>query len=402
MKRATLLLALLLTAEGVPTSIHADAFDDATKASNDAFSQATQKTSQAFADQDATWNNYVAEQRRAFERYKAAIDAEWGGKNAKVPTKKEWVSYDKNHDSRASIDYAHGTLQVDLLLKDGEESDSQEVKKRIAQQLTNLITQPAQEDALLKVTPPLGAATAHQKVYPLQGQLQLDNGSAVTKDNASDFAHQALHHPLQEKTIDTPSGRKRMVSLSYPLPPDHIRRQAAPYLPKVREVAHRIHVSIPLVFGVIETESAFNPMARSGVPAYGLMQLVPRSGARDAYQRVYGHDRVVSASFLYDSNNNIELGATYLKLLQTREMRRITNPTSRQLCAIAAYNTGGGNVARAFIPGSRNIRKASAIINRMSPEEVYQHLRNNLPYQETRNYIQRVRNHMEHYKAWEE
>lgn len=58
-------------------------------------------------------------------------------------------------------------------------------------------------------------------------------------------------------------------------------------------------------------------------------------------------------------------------------------------CSIAAYNTGAGNVAKAFI-GSYNINRASAKINKMTPEQVYKHLMKNLPYNETKKYLKKV------------
>ena len=62
---------------------------------------------------------------------------------------------------------------------------------------------------------------------------------------------------------------------------------------------------------------------------------------------------------------------------------------SRQLCVIAAYNTGAGNVARAF-SGTTSVKKALPIINRLSSKQVYAHLRSNLKYEEARNYIKKV------------
>jgi len=178
---------------------------------------------------------------------------------------------------------------------------------------------------------------------------------------------------------------------------DHVKKRAQPYLNRVKEMAQRYHIPASLIFGIMQTESYFNPMARSQVPAYGLMQLVPRSGALDAYEYVFKDKKILPAEYLYNAQNNIELGSAYLKLLQVREMRRIKDIKTRILCAIAAYNTGGGNVAKAFIPGSTNIRKASAIINTMSYEQAYNHLRKHLPYEETQHYIEKVRKYMKNY-----
>jgi hypothetical protein len=41
-----------------------------------------------------------------------------------------------------------------------------------------------------------------------------------------------------------------------------------------------------------------------------------------------------------------------------------------------------------------------AKINSMNSEEVYRYLEKNLPYEETRHYVQRVRKRMNNYVAW--
>ncbi len=43
-----------------------------------------------------------------------------------------------------------------------------------------------------------------------------------------------------------------------------------------------------LVMSVIYNESRFNPLAKSYVPAYGLMQIVPKSAGVDAIQFLEG------------------------------------------------------------------------------------------------------------------
>jgi membrane-bound lytic murein transglycosylase C len=129
------------------------------------------------------------------------------------------------------------------------------------------------------------------------------------------------------------------------------------------------------------------------------MQLVPRSGARDAYRYLYHQDKLVDGSYLYNPENNIRLGVAFLHILDQRYFRRIQDPMSRMLCSIAAYNTGAGNVCKAFGAGT-SLSHAAPIINSMSAQEVYQRLRRNLPYAETRHYIEKVSGRVPLYKDW--
>ena len=70
------------------------------------------------------------------------------------------------------------------------------------------------------------------------------------------------------------------------------------------------------------------------------------------------------------------------------------------LCAIAGYNTGAGNVCKAFDAGT-SLTRAAPVINGMTPEQVYSRLRTNLPYEETRNYIVKVNERLPLYREWQ-
>ncbi len=152
-----------------------------------------------------------------------------------------------------------------------------------------------------------------------------------------------------------------------------------------------------LVFAIIETESAFNPLARSPAPAYGLMQIVPRSAGRDASAVLFGRPRLLSPSYLFDAERNIQIGAIYLDLVMNRYLAGIRDPRSRLYCAIAAYNTGAGNVFRAFT-GRTRPKAAFRAINALSPEDVYRRLVWELPYAETRRYLTNVVQRMDKYR----
>ena len=85
-----------------------------------------------------------------------------------------------------------------------------------------------------------------------------------------------------------------------------------------------------------------------------------------------------------------ELGTAYLNVLTASELEAITDPVSREYCVISAYNTGPGNVLRTFGGSSKNRDGALARINGLSAHAVYDTLRRQLPYAETRQYLQKV------------
>ena len=143
-----------------------------------------------------------------------------------------------------------------------------------------------------------------------------------------------------------------------------------------------------LIYAIIKTESNFNPFAVGSAPAYGLMQLVPTSGGREAFRVAKGEDGIPSKQYLFEPGNNIELGVAYLNVLTFKQLERVENPIAREYCVISAYNTGPSNVLRAF---SRNKDDAVNVINGLQPPEIYQRLRTNLPYDETRRYLHKGR-----------
>jgi membrane-bound lytic murein transglycosylase C len=150
---------------------------------------------------------------------------------------------------------------------------------------------------------------------------------------------------------------------------------------------------------VIHTESGFNPEAFSKASAYGLMQLVPHTAGQEAYYWVYGQRRPLTPQYLYDPNNNIELGTAYLHILRNGYLGSITDPTSRTYCAVAAYHAGPSNVGRAFIPEA-SIKLAIPVINQLSPADVYKRLVEALPSIESRNYVRDVIKRMRRYGSW--
>jgi membrane-bound lytic murein transglycosylase C len=302
----------------------------------------------------------------------------WGDQEARVPSEKEYVKYTQNYLSRAVVDFDAGLVTVETL-------DHQDP----AQSLRNAIV-----TTLLTPDDPRAVDLYSDRTVELTGSpylhgLVLDHrGRPVGDPAAADaFAEHLIATETRERRIDTPDGRRPVSYVQVAMVPNHLHQRAQRYAEYVARHSQRFDVSRSLVYAVIEVESAFNPFAVSHAPAYGLMQLVPTSGGRDAYRHVNGVDRVPSSDYLFDPNNNIELGTSYLNMLGFRYLAGINDPDAREYAVIAAYNGGASRVLRTF---HADPARAVEIINGMHPADVYRHIVTHHPAAETRDYVARI------------
>jgi len=104
-------------------------------------------------------------------------------------------------------------------------------------------------------------------------------------------------------------------------------------------VARTYQMEPAWIVAVIEAESSCRSNAVSKAGAMGLMQLVPGSGARDAYRLAYGRDEPPSQAVLRDPQANIRMGVAYLHGLH-QHFINIGEAETRLLLATASYNCG--------------------------------------------------------------
>ncbi|WP_413113732.1 transglycosylase SLT domain-containing protein [Thaumasiovibrio sp. DFM-14] len=203
----------------------------------------------------------------------------------------------------------------------------------------------------------------------------------------------ALYQEQRDMTIDeTP-----VITYRLKMPNSSLEKRVAPYLDDIYHQSEVFDVEPALIVAIMHSESSFNPRARSPIPAFGLMQVVTTSAGHDVNRIVHNVDRPMNEQDLYQPEYNIEAGTAYLDILNSRYLRAIKDPQSREYCVIAAYNTGAGNVARAF--GERRLSAAVEKINTLSPQEVYENLMANLPYEETIHYLKKVTERKEMYQG---
>jgi len=315
------------------------------------------------------------------------VKEKWGPKEVKLPEKKKYVKYTQNYRSRAIVDFDRGQITVETL---DEKNPRESLSRAVA--VTVLTPQdPRVVDVFSDKEVPLNSG---EEPY-LLGLVLDEQGKPVrTQAEAEAFANYLLDKKIGTRVIEQGETKKHATFVTMNMVVNLPQKQAEKYRAVVLRYAEQYKMSPSLVFAIIRTESNFNPYAVSSVPAYGLMQLVPTSGGREAYRRAKGEDVAPTRDYLFDPQNNVELGTAYLNVLMFHQLEEVANEVSREYCVIAAYNTGPGNVLRTF---SKNRTTAVQQINGLQPPVLYDKLRSNLPYQETRNYLEKVTTYRKSY-----
>lgn len=152
---------------------------------------------------------------------------------------------------------------------------------------------------------------------------------------------------------------------------DFSLRYVAPYRDVVSEYAKQVGLDDAWVFGLMRQESRFVQVARSGVGASGLMQLMPATARWVAAKLGIKH---FQQGMVNEIGTNVQLGTYYLKTVQN-------SLGGLPVLATAAYNAGPGR-ARAW---QANVPLEGAIYAET------------IPFDETRDYVKKVMANAVHY-----
>lgn len=148
-------------------------------------------------------------------------------------------------------------------------------------------------------------------------------------------------------------------------------------IPEHKQVAPAIETSV--IYSVARTESSFDQRDKSSANAVGLMQVTPEAG-RDTAKRfglTYDWDRMVS-----DPVYNTRMGAAELSAL-------LSEYRGNQIMTFAGYNAGRGRV-REWVQARGDPRDP-----KVDPVDWVERI----PLSETRNYVQRVMENVQVYRA---
>ncbi|MBB1277409.1 murein transglycosylase domain-containing protein [Pseudoalteromonas sp. SR43-3] len=348
------------------------------------FSQYEQQQKQEFEAFVSAWHN-------AQNAYLEQVTQKWQDPN--LPSSTVWVKYSDDLNKRTSVNFESGEVVVELL---NSQNDEQAVE--YAKQQLNELSQVTVNKTLSNDPVYIAANnTIKSKNFTSTGKplnKKVEQSKSPTTTQAKKIVEQTVLSTEIVKEVLTAKApvitkQKDRVTISYKLPDNTLSNQAKRYLPEVQQQAKRYNLDPALLLAIIHTESSFNPLARSPIPAFGLMQIVPTSAGKDVSNFLQGKPLLLSPEYLFQADNNVEAGSTYVHILSNRYFKNVRNVQSRIYMSIAAYNTGPGNVAKT-LSGSKSLNQASIAANAMSAEKVYTLMVNNLPAQETRNYLQKV------------
>lgn len=337
---------------------------------------------------EAEYEAYVYEQEMEYQQFRDEMERQWG--DFKERTKKNWVEYKKGGKVRWDVDFEEGEGTVEVLADENDDEES--LKNEVAETIKELIDSRGSETEM-----PDEENDENENVLPepvLSDQIDIPE-DMDTQQYANEVSDQ-----VEIKEVQGEDGQVRQVAvLNLALVPDHLRTRAEKFRNEVESYSKQYDLDPTLVLAIIHTESFFNPMAKSHANALGLMQVVPRTAGRDVHRVLNGKDAIPSADFLFQPDQNVLFGSTYIDILMNRYMRGIDDKTVHEYLVICAYNTGAGNVARAYI-SSTNFNKARDKINGMSAQENYDHLIANLPWDETKDYLKKVTERRAQYQEW--
>ena len=141
------------------------------------------------------------------------------------------------------------------------------------------------------------------------------------------------------------------------------------YVKYAKDAGRQYGVPVSIMMAIMETESSFNPLARSRSNALGLMQIKANTAGRDYFSLIKGYKHTPTSAFLYSPKNNIEVAAGYLSILGNRCNVPTSATKKLEYAMISSYNGGAGNLWRS-LNKKGNKTQAIARINKMSTKRV--------------------------------
>jgi membrane-bound lytic murein transglycosylase C len=284
-----------------------------------------------------TYEDYQAQTQKIYEGYEDSNKNAWKTHEDEVrkiweeytyPTRKIFVSYSKKKTSRLTVNFVKGYVEIE---NKGNKKKSEEEMWKLVKKYSHL----------------------YQDLVDVKGAKTL---------------REAFFKSLLNSKDEHNSKRINFVK-------NHVKKRALKYLGVARVWAKKYRIPLGLILAVMWQESAFNPLARSHIPAFGLMQIVPKYAGIEV-ARYLKKNIKVDGNFLYDPRNNIRWGSTYLKMLDEK-FAFIKDAKKRIPFIIASYNWGPHRLKKNYKRGRIKLGTPEEIKNqivKIAPKETKDYL----------------------------
>ena len=370
------------------------------------------------AAMEAQWKQREQAIAARWQQVKREAEKKWD--RAHQSTSKDWVDYSDTYEARSTVDFEKGVIEITVLVPIGETGSSHADPAAVLLAMKDI-----QAEAGAAGSPGLAAASAadpasvmiaraampaawakivqqFEQVFSkearagrpvLANQVVAKSGAPVAPQAAKSFVESEVipNAVVEDKPMQAQDGVTRaQVTAKVPLAPDHLQKRAQLYQDDVAAHAKRHGLDPRLLFAIIHTESYFNPLAQTPAPAYGLMLLVPRGPARDAYNYLYKDDIVLDDNYLQDPARNVELGAAYLHLLRRQLVPNMEEGEKKNYLVACAYTWG--------LDRTRDQILKQARVQDLTSTQVFTLLTQKTP-ESTRAYLNRVRDRIALYES---
>ena len=213
----------------------------------------------------------------------------WGTK-AKVASRYNYVKYAKDFKARTIIDFENGVIRVETTDSD---NPLRTLKEVVSSTLLN--TQNPENIDLFSTRHTIQVGEPF-----LYNRVKDHDGEPIRWEWRADrYAQHLVDTVLKKDFIKTTSGSKKRHYVTFRMKQEKFSNSSnLNYASIVKTQARRFGLDPALIFALIETESHFNPFATSRIPAYGLMQVVPHSAGRDAWEFLTKHKGQPTKNYL--------------------------------------------------------------------------------------------------------
>ena len=157
----------------------------------------------------------------------------------------------------------------------------------------------------IKIERPEFIAEKSQQVTKVEATFVQEVAEKVTVKTAK-LKPKAEASTSVAEVASVPIKPKKVISYKVKLPENSLKARASKYSALAEKESKNWEVDAALIMAIMHSESAFRPDAKSHVPAFGLMQVVPTSAGHDVNKQVRNIDEPMKVSDLYQPVINVE------------------------------------------------------------------------------------------------